>query len=121
MDLLLTDYDMDLTNGDLSFINGAEAIGQDVTMRLRTWLGETVYDQSAGVPYTQVIFAERNPNLNSIQFILEQTILNTPGMLTVELDLKLDRETRTLAVTGSGTSIDGEIDFSTLIEAIPTP
>ena len=44
MDLLLTDYDMDLTNGDLSFVNGADAIGQDVTMRLRTWLGETVYD-----------------------------------------------------------------------------
>jgi hypothetical protein len=119
MDLLLTDYDMDLTNGDLSFVNGAEAIGQAVTMRLRTWLGETVYDVSAGVPYLQVIFAERNPNLNSIQFILERTILNTPGVLTVALDLQLNREDRTLTVSGSATSIDGEIDFSTLIEATP--
>ena len=119
MDLLLTDYDMDLTNGDLSFVNGADAIGQDVTMRLRTWLGETVYDVSAGVPYLQVIFAERNPNLNSIRLILERAILETPGMLTIDLDLNLNSQDRTLTVSGSGTSIDGEIDFTTLIEATP--
>lgn len=119
MDLLLTDYDMDLTNGDLSFVNGAEAIGQDITMRLRTWLGETVYDVSAGVPYIQVIFAERNPNLNSIQFILEQVVLKTPGVLTAQLDLNLDPKDRTLNITGTASSIDGEIDFSTLIEATP--
>ena len=78
MDLLLTDYDMDLTNGDLSFVNGADAIGQDVTMRLRTWLGETVYDVSAGVPYLQVIFAERNPTA-------ENVALHVAKRLAVEL------------------------------------
>ena len=44
MDLKLTDYDMDLTNGELSFVTGRDAIAQDVQMNLRTWLGETVYD-----------------------------------------------------------------------------
>jgi len=116
VDLLLTDYDMDITDGELTFVTGPEAIAQHITMRLRTWLGETVYDEAAGVPYTQVIFREKNPNLTSIQLILERVVLETPGVLTVQLDLDLDAQTRVLSVRGSATSIDGEVDFSTIIE-----
>ena len=47
MDLLLTDYDLDLTNGELTFVTGRDAIAQDVQMSLRTWLGETPYDTTA--------------------------------------------------------------------------
>ncbi len=116
MDLLLTDYDMDLTNGDLTFVDGKEAIAQDVTMALRTWLGETVYDTTVGVPYLQVIFKGKNPNLTSIRFILEQIILRRPGVTGVALEeLDLDRSTRVLTVAGKIDSIDGEIDFSEVI------
>jgi hypothetical protein len=118
-DLKLTDYDMDLTNGDLSFVEGPEAIAQHIEMRLRTWLGETVYDTTAGVPWLQVIFKGKNPNLSSVNFILEQNILRTPGVLAVELSLELDRATRVLTVTGTAQSIEGEVDFSTIIEATP--
>lgn len=117
MDLKLTNYDLDITNGELSFVRSKDAIAQDVTMSLRTWLGETVYDLSAGVPYLQIIFKERNPNLTSIQFILEQNILRRPGVLTAALDLSLDTPSRVLTVTGTLTSIDGEIDFTEIIEA----
>ena len=73
MDLLLTDYDMDLTDGELSFVNGREAIGQDVQMRLRTWLGETVYDTTAGVPWIQAIFGEE------MAHVLEQALISGSG------------------------------------------
>jgi len=116
MDLLLTDYDLDITDGDLTFVRGAEAITQDIQMRLRTWLGETPYDQAAGVPYLQVIF-QRGVELDAIQFILENRILDTPGVEQVtNLDLDLDARTRVLTVTGRALLVgDVEIDFSALI------
>jgi hypothetical protein len=119
MDLKLTDYDMDLTDGDLSFVTGREAIAQHATMRLRTWLGETVYDTTAGVPWLQVIFKDKNPNLDSVRFILEQNILRTPGVTGVDLTLELDTLTRVLTVAGTMESVDGEIDFSEIIEVTP--
>lgn len=122
MDLKLTDYDMDLSNGELTFVTGRDAIAQHVQMRLRTWLGETVYDATAGVPYLQVIFKGKNPNLDSVKFILEQNILRTPGVTGVALALAFDKDTRDLRVTGTLESIDGEIDFSEIINPTePTP
>ena len=119
MDLKLTDYDMDLTNGDLSFVTGKAAIAQDVQMSLRTWLGETVYDTTAGVPWLQVIFKGKNPNLDSVKFILKQNILGRPGVTGVELLLDFDRPARVLNVSGTLESVEGEIDFSDLIEVNP--
>ena len=118
MDLKLTDYDLDLTNGELSFVLGKEAIAQDVTMALRTYLGETVYDLSAGVPYLQIIFKGKNPNLTSVRFILEQKILSRPGVLGVALEtFTLDVNTRELNVSGTIDSVAGEIDFTEIIGA----
>lgn len=118
MDLKLEDYDLELLNGELSFVLGKDAIAQDVTMALRTWLGETVYDLSAGVPYLQIIFKGKNPNLTSVRFILEQKILSRPGVLGVALEeLELDPNTRELKVAGTIDSVDGEIDFSEIIGA----
>lgn len=110
-DLLLSDDDMDLTNGELSFVTGPAAIAQHITMRLRTWLGETPYDRNAGVPYLQIIFRKSTP-LNAVQFILEQQVLNTPGVLGVDLTLDLNSQTRVLNVTGKARSIDGDVEFS---------
>ena len=113
-DLKFTDGDMDLTNGELSFVTGQAAIAQDIQMRLQTWLGETPYDLSAGVPYLQVVFVRATP-LDSVQFILEQQVLNTPGVTGVELTLTLDRPNRTLSVTGTATSIEGDVDFTVAV------
>ena len=116
MDLKLTDYDLEIVNGDLSFVRGAEAITQDIQMRLRTWLGETPYDQAAGVPYIQVIF-QRGVELDAVRFILENRILDTPGVEQVtSLDLELDARTRVLSVSGRALlEGDIEIDFAALI------
>jgi hypothetical protein len=118
MDLRLTNDDMDLTNGELSLVQGPEAIGQHIKMRIQAWYGELglVYDQSAGVPYLGVIFGQRNPNMNAIQAILESRIRGTPGVISVSLELVLYRTTRTLQASGKATTIDGNVDFSELIE-----
>lgn len=111
MDLKLTGYDMDITSGNVSWVNGIEAIAQHVKMRLRTWLGETVYDVTAGIPYLQVVF-ERGTSINSIRFILEQKVRATPGVTGVYLLPEFDRATGVLTVTGKIKAIDGEIDFT---------
>jgi hypothetical protein len=118
MDLRKTDGDMVIVDGELQFVVGQEAIAQDIEMRLETWLGETVYDVNAGVPYLQVIFAERNPNLNAIRFILEAIVRRTPGVLSVVEDFTtdLDRQTRVLTVTGTAVTIEGNVDFSLIKE-----
>jgi hypothetical protein len=113
-DLLFQDGDMAIIDGELSFVTGPAAIAQHIQMRLQTWLGETPYDTAAGVPYLQVIFVKSTP-LDSVQFILEQQVLATPGVLGVDLELSLDSQTRLLTVTGTATSIDGDVDFTVAV------
>lgn len=119
MDLRLTDEgDMFLEDGFLEFVIGQEAIGQHISQRLQTWLGETPYDLGAGVPYLQVIFASRNPNLAAVRFIIEAIILGTPGVISVVgFETVLNNETRELSITGTATTIEGNVDFSQLIKA----
>ncbi len=115
MDLRLTDSDMDITNGELSLVTAKEAFAQDLTMAWRTWLEETVYDQTVGVPYLQVIFKDRNPNLDAVRFILQQIGQRRPGVISVQLVPTLDTATRDLTVTGTADTIEGEIDFTEIL------
>jgi len=106
--------DMLIENGDLVFVKDGNAISQHIGMRLRCWLGESPYDTKAGVPYLTVIF-QPGTTPSAIIFILEQVILQTPGVTGVKLNYTLDRENRELTVTGTAESIDGPIDFTEVI------
>ena len=113
MDLKLVDYDLQIIDGDVSFVKGRDAIAQDITMELRTFLGTCIYDRSVGVPYLTVIF-QRGVSPATIEQILRQFILQVPGVLTIsELTVNsLSYQTRELELSGTCTTIDGEIDFS---------
>ena len=121
MDLKNVDGDISFVNGSLELVTGPEAIGQDVKMRLSTWLGEngTVYDISRGVPYLEVIFAGKNRDLNVAHFIFERVILGTPGVISTEFTLALDNTTRVLTGTGVITTQEGNVDFSEVFEVTP--
>ena len=99
-DLRLTGNDLDVTAGDVSFVEGAEAIAQDVTMRLRTWLGETVYAPRVGVPYLQIVFRRGEP-IEAIRLILEQQILAAPGVTGVTAVPSVDPINRRLSLSGT--------------------
>lgn len=116
MDMLLVDDDIALTaDQDLALVTLRPAIAQDIKMGLRTWLGETPYDTTEGVPYLQVIFAG-TPDVVAAQFILEQNILRRPGVTGVTLEpLQLNPQTRVLTATGVATSEEGPIDFSFIL------
>ena len=108
MDLKLTDYDLDLAKGDLSFVTGIEAVRQDLEMSLRTWLAETPYDRSAGVPYLQIIF-RRGTTIEAIRFIIERHIAGIDGVDGVlELDTAVDKDARVMRITGRVRALDQE-------------
>jgi len=115
MDLKIdSNQDMVIEDGDLVFVKNGEAIAQHIGMRLRTWLGESPYDTKAGVPYHTIIF-QPGTTTDAIIFILEQIVLQTPGVTGVSLNYTLDRETREITITGTAESIDGPIDFTEVI------
>jgi len=112
MDLKINNVsDLLIQNGDLVFVKGGEAIAQHIRMRLATWLGETPYDEKAGMPYLTIIF-QPNTTPEAVKFILERGVLSTPGVTGVNLDFVIDRQTRVLTVTGTATANDVDIDFS---------
>ena len=119
MDLKLTNDDLDITNGELSFVTGIDAVRQDLEMRLKTWLEETPYDRAAGVPYLQVIFA-RGVQVQAVRFILETIILDTDGVTEVlELETQIDTLTREFTVTGRVFALDEEFPIFVEVNTAP--
>lgn len=107
-----TNSDMVIENGDLAFVKNTDAIAQHIRIRLQTWLGESPYDQNAGVPYQQVFFL---PTTNELarRFILEQRTIGTPGVLGAVIDqIDSDYQNRTMVASGTATSIDGDVTFT---------
>lgn len=113
MDFKLTDAtsgknDLDITNGALSFVTGIDYIAQKVRIKLQTFLGECPYRRDGGTPWLAIFESGTNPELNA-KMILTQTIEAIDGVnRVVELNVDLDRNTRTAQVTGSAIADSGE-------------
>ena len=111
-DLKLTSTnDLDLTNGSLSFVTNLDAHAQRARMHYQTFLGESPYDRSAGVPWIQVILGSRLPP-ETVRMILDIYGRSLPGILSTDLGVTLDPSTRRIDVTGTIQTIDGEFDFT---------
>ncbi len=117
MDLKHTASDIDITNGELSFVTGLDAVRQDIEMTLRTFLEETPYDRSAGVPYLQLIF-RKSVTAEAVRFILLEIVLAIDSVTEVlQLDVVLDRATRELTLTGRARALNEELDFTVEVAA----
>jgi hypothetical protein len=76
--------DLKVVNGDLVLTSDADASGtdpvqQNILQRLGMCLGEWFLDNTQGVPWFQQILV-KNPNQASIDAIVRNTILGTPGV-----------------------------------------
>lgn len=79
--------DLLLTNGDLTMTKDVDPAGtdptiQNVTQRLKTFLGELFLNLEAGVPWYQQILV-KNADSSSVDGILRDTILSTPGVVAL--------------------------------------
>lgn len=107
-----TDGDLDLVNGDLYILDGAEAVRQYLSSKLRMLFGEWFLDQSVGVPYVQQIF-DKIKDVDAINSIFKKEIMECPGVKELlAFSLDLDSANRKLTLQFVALTVGGEIDFS---------
>ena len=84
--LAFKDLAIDWATGDLSvpirFVEGVDAIVQNLRIRLRFMLGEWFLDQRLGIPYIEQIFVS-SPDVPLVDALLKRAILTTPGIAAV--------------------------------------
>lgn len=112
MDIKLNnDLDIDISTGDLVFVEGTEAIAQHLRIRLGFFLGEWMLDRRLGVPYFQHVLI-KNPKTSVVRGILRKVILRTPGVLTVS-DLLVTYEPTTRIMSVSFTAqVTGDVTLN---------
>jgi hypothetical protein len=107
--------DLALLDGDLVLADGLDAIAQDLRSRLRLFQGEWILDTAAGVPYYQDIL-KKNPNPQIVAGVLQNAILNTPGVLELlKFDLDFVTATRSLKIDFEVRAREGVINFSEIL------
>jgi hypothetical protein len=114
MDLKLdTTGDLDISDDALHLVDGADAIAQHVQIRLRLFKGEWFLDAEVGLPYYDTVLVKA-PDLLAIRSVIRQAILETPGVASLDgFEMEFDRAARSLAVSFTATTDDGQqLDFS---------
>lgn len=105
--------DLDLSTGSPQLVTGANAVAQNLRIRLRFFLGEWFLDQRLGVPYFEQILG-RKLKQPLVQEIFKQVIVTTPGVEELlAFALTFDGRTRQLSLTFRVRALSGDvIDFS---------
>jgi hypothetical protein len=97
-DFKLVDSDLDLSTGDIQFVNGYDAVLQRLKIRLQTFLAEWFFDKSVGVPYFQSILV-KNPDIAEIGNIFRAEINDCPGIVGLNsFEVDYDPDLRTMAI-----------------------
>ena len=82
---------------------------QLIRNNLRMQMGEEILNPSLGVPYLQTIFQKGTP-LETVQAILYDTILNTPGVLNItSFTITQNKNTRQTTVTFTAQTATGAV------------
>lgn len=115
MDLKLTNNDLDITNNELTLITGIDETSQNITVNLKTILGEWFLDEAIGVPWLNEIFVKRN-SLSQAQAILIDNIRQTNGVKKInDLTFDFNNSTRQLSVSTRIQSEDGDIILNDIV------
>lgn len=106
--------DLLIVDDELLLVEDDDAIVQNLTIRLRFFLGEWFLDTRIGIPYFADVFI-KNPDLVLVRGLMRRTILTTPGVQSMEtFTTDFDNATRKLSVSFKVRKTeDGQIlDFS---------
>jgi len=115
--------DLVLSNGRLVLIDSVKAVATKLRNRLLLFSGEWFLDTRLGVPW--FVFFEKNPDLDSLRRLVLSVITETSELITEvpQLDLDLDRATRTLRITFQvvcdGSLIEGDTAGEFFVDGAP--
>lgn len=122
----MTDFALDQSTGDLLLVNGsatlvdgADAVGQRMYVKLRTFQGEYFLNQRAGFPYHDRILI-RGANEADLYQIYQSGLVSIPGVESVDkLDIDFgDSDDRTLRVTSNATTTEGEVSLTAEVPGV---
>lgn len=88
--------DLRLTDNQLTWITGREAVRQHLANRLRFFFAEWFLDRRRGFPFYQRVLV-KNPNRPVVRSLFRRTIAQTPGIAGVnslQLTIGSDRRAR---------------------------
>jgi hypothetical protein len=110
LDTTTGDLELD-SNNDLILVTGVDAIAQDVTVRLKTFLGEWYLDTRVGMPYFEQLLGKK-PRLGAVRSLFLEAIQQTPGIQTVnDLQVAFDGAARLLTVSFRADTTDGPLEY----------
>lgn len=103
--------DILVDNGEVELTEGIDSIRQHLEIRLRTFRGEWFLDERIGVSYFTDVF-KKNPDLTVLNAVFTKTILDTPGVISLNsLTFNLEKDRR-LLVEFRATTESGVLDYS---------
>ena len=104
------DHDLSLdAGGRLEYLDGDDAVAQEISTRLQLFQGESFTDLREGVPWYQEILV-KGVDLARVRSIIRQAIQSVPAVLDVpELEVTLDRQTRSLTISWEARVASGRI------------
>ncbi len=116
MDFLLDDEGDLVVTTDIQFTSGIQTIVQGIRVRLETFFGEWFLDESSGLRYFEVIFAQPyNPQV--IHEEITRVIVRTPDVDEVaEISSTFSAATRELKVSWRVDTDLGSIDDTLTVE-----
>ena len=96
---IITTGDLELTNGDLVFVDGLDQVRQRVLVRLRTQRGEWAFDETLGLDYLGEVF-RKDADTGLIRSRVLAIVATTPGVSQVRfVDVATNNRERTLSIT----------------------
>ena len=87
-------HDLKLKGGNLQFVSGDDAVGQQIRIRFQFFQGEWFLDARQGVPYFRDVFIKA-PSKRLLVSLFTRIIETTPGIarvLTMTYELNSARE-----------------------------
>lgn len=101
-------HDLIVVDGQLVLYDGVDQIAQAIREAIAWFFGEWFLNNAGGVPWFQQILVA-NPNLDTIQAILINTVLSVPGVVIMNsFVFGFEPGQRALSVTMSVTTTNGQ-------------
>lgn len=121
MDLKLdSSGDLDITNGEMTLVEGAAAVAQDCRSRLLFFLGEWFLDTRLGVNWFGLALI-KNPNQMAVHSMIRAVVLGTPGVKEISaFSASLDSANRVLTVDVIG-KLEDLTDFEWHFDEVLLP
>jgi hypothetical protein len=113
MDFQTTGNTLVVTNGDLVICDNLDAIIQDVSRRLKFFLGEWFLNTKAGIPYFQEILGKHKPD-GYVASLFRQVVMETPGIqaLTQDVTLTYIESNRYMTVAFKANTTSGPLTYT---------